>query len=151
MTWGGRWRLALSTLALARGKGCVPQIDPNCPRATFEDLERPLGHLSEAVLRPVTAYFEAAAASKQYAILGRRGWSMVESFRALALSHSVLLWMLRLVSSGRAPEVEDTFGVVAAIDRGQGFGALAGRRHRRRVGNLARRGELARLVAWYAR
>ena len=150
-SWGGRWRMALNSLALARGKGCVPRIDPSSPQPTFEDLERPLGHLGATVLRPVTAYFEGAAASKQYAILGRRGWSIVESFRALALSHAVSLWMLRLVCAGRAPEAEDAIGVVAAIDRGQVIGALSGRRHRKRVGSVARRGELARLVAWYAR
>lgn len=150
-SWGGRLRLAWNSLALARGRGSVPPIDADCPEATFDELERPLGHLGDAVLRPVTAYFEASAASKQYAILGRRGWSVVESFQALALAHPVLLWMLRLVSGDRAPEAEDTIGVVAAIDRGQGSALLAGRRHQRRVGHVARRGELARLVAWYAR
>jgi hypothetical protein len=39
--------------------------------------------------------------------------------------------------------------VVGAIDRGQSYPLLAGRRHRRRVRLLARRRELARLVIWY--
>jgi hypothetical protein len=138
-------------IALARGKGRVPRIHPDVPETTFEALERPLGHLPEPVLRPITAYFEASAASGQYAVLGRRGWSIVESFRALAVSHPVALWMLRLVSIGRPPEQEDTVGVVAAIDRGQGYARLAGRGHRSRMANLAGLGELARLVAWYAR
>ena len=140
-----------AAIALAWGTGRVPQIRPDSHPTTFEALERPLGHLGEEVLRPVTAYFEAAAGSRQYAILGRRGWSIVESFRALALAHSIALWLLRLVSTDRSPDVEDAISVVGAIDRGQGYAPLAGRRHRTRLARLARLGELARVVAWYAR
>ena len=149
--WAGRWRLVRAGLAMARGAGRLPSIHPDLPEATFEALERPLGHLPPDVLRPIAAYFEASAASKQYAILGRRGWSIVESFRALALSHAVGLWMLRLVSTDRAPTRDDSVGVVAAIDRGQGFAPLAGYGHQRRVAGLTRLGQLPRLVAWYAR
>jgi lysine-N-methylase len=146
-----RRQLISASVAMVRGKGTLPPIHPDFPATTFEALERPLGHLPQDVLEPLTVYFEASAASKQYAILGRRGWSLVDSFRALAMSHAMALWMLRLVAADRSPEVEDMIGVVAAIDRGQGFAPLAGRRHRRRVAAVARLGDLAPLVAWYAR
>lgn len=150
-SWRARWRWIRTGVAFARGKGRLPQIHPDFPETTFEVLERPLGHLDRPVLRPITAYFEAAAASGQYAVLGRRGWSIAESFRGLALSHPIALWMLRLMCTGRTPEVEDAVGVVGAIDRGQGYARLAGRPYRRRIATLVRLGELPRLVAWYAR
>ena len=150
-TWAGRWRLVRAGLAMARAAGRLPSIHPDLPEVSFDALQRPLGHLPPDVLRPITAYFEASAASKQYAILGRRGWSIVRSFRALALSHAIALWMLRLVSTDRSPTPDDTIGVVAAIDRGQGFDPLSGHAHRRRIASLARGGQLPRLLAWYAR
>ncbi len=150
-SWRERLRWFRTGIAFFRGKGDVPRLHPDLPETTFEDLQRPLGHLPQDVLRPLDAYFEAAAASKHYALLGRRGWSIVESFRGLALGFSVALWTLRLVCGQRTPEVEDVIDVVGVIDRGQGYAPLAGRRHRRRIARLAAVGEPARLIAWYAR
>jgi hypothetical protein len=75
----------------------------------------------------------------------------VESFRGLAMSHPIALWMLRLACGDRPATAEDTVDIVVAIARGQGFASLSGAGYRRRVGRVARLGELARLVAWYAR
>jgi hypothetical protein len=53
--------------------------------------------------------------------------------------------------------VADVLDIITALDRGQGYAPLAGRKHRRRVQLLARLDagnqatELARLVAWYGR
>ena len=70
---------------------------------------------------------------------------------ALALSHAIAMWLVRLSCGPRPPQAEDVCGAVGAIDRGQTYAPLCGRRHRRRVGSLKRLGELPRLVAWYAR
>ncbi len=59
--------------------------------------------------------------------------------------------MLRYFCGGREPAAEDVIDIITAIDRGQGYGALIGRQHRRRVSQLAALGELERLVIWYAR
>jgi hypothetical protein len=59
--------------------------------------------------------------------------------------------MLRLSAGPRPPTAEDVIGVVGAIDRGQSYAGLAGRRHRRRLASLRRLGELPCLIAWYAR
>jgi lysine-N-methylase len=150
-SWRERWRLVVLAMAFARGRGRMPQIHPSFPQTTFESLNEPLGPLPSDVLRPLEACFEAAAASKQYALPSRRAWSLVESFRALALSYAVALWILRVSCGPRPPETEDMLGAVAAIDRGQTYAPLTGRRHRRRVASLERLGELPRLVAWYAR
>jgi hypothetical protein len=83
--------------------------------------------------------------------LNRPGWSIVESFRAVALSFAVGTWILRLACAERTPGAEDAVEVAMLLDRGQGYGPLVGRRHRLRVALMSRRRELARLVVWYAR
>ncbi len=150
-SWSERLRLLGRAIAFGRGKGRVPQVHTSFPETTFKELERPLGHLAVDVLHPLTTYFEAAAASKHYALLGRRKWPLVESFRALATSYPVAMWILRLACGDRPPAVEDVIDVVGAIDRGQGYAPLVGRRHRVRINALARLGELPRLAIWYAR
>jgi lysine-N-methylase len=150
-SWQERWRLIAAALRFARGKGPVPVFRIPFPAAAFEDLERPLGHLDEAVLRPINAYFETITASLRYAVLGRPGWSIVESFQAMALSYAVAMWVLRLASGQRPPTAEDAMEVAMLLDRAQGYAPLVGRRHRFRAGVLTHRRELARLAVWYAR
>jgi hypothetical protein len=150
-SWPARWRWIRTSAAMVRGRGAFPQLGPWFPRTTFEALESRLGHLDRDLLRPLAAYFEVSAATRQYAILGRRGGSVVESFRALALSHAVALWLLRLYAGNRTPEIQQMIDVVAALDRGQDLRSLSGSGHRRRVARVDRLGELSRLVAWYAR
>ena len=150
-SWRERWRMIVLAAAFARGRGRVPTIHPSFPQNTFEALDEPLGQVKQATLRPLEAYFEAAAASRQYAVLTHGDWPLVESFRALALCHAVALWLVRLSSGSRPPEAEDMLGAIAAIDRGQNYPVLCGRRHRRRVNSLRRLGQLVPLVAWYAR
>lgn len=150
-SWRQRWRLARVMLAVSRGKGQVPAAAANFPGASFARLNEPLGHLPEAVLRPLVRYYETSVVSRQYAILGRTHWSIVESFRALALTYSVALWLLRFRCPQQAPQVEAVVDVVGAIERGQGHAPLFGTAHRRRVQTLAHLGELPRLVVWHAR
>jgi lysine-N-methylase len=150
-SWHARWRMAVTAVRFAWGRGRVPHIDPHFPPAKFEELDRPLGHLGADVLDPLAAYLETAAVSKHYALLGRRRWPLVESFRALALTHAVAMWLLRLSCGGRPPQAEDTIDAVAAIERGQGYAALTGRRHRRHVASLTRLQALVPLVVWHAR
>lgn len=150
-SWRERWRMARAAMAIARGKGSFPQLHPTLPDTTFEALEQPLGHVEESVQRPFLRFFETQAASKQYAIVCRPSWSVIESFRALALSYAVGLWLLRLISTGREPTRNDALDIVTIMDRGQGYAPLQSTQHRSRISTLAKLSELERLVVWYAR
>jgi len=150
-SWKERVRLIRAALAFGRGRGRVPPLHPYFPETTFERLDEPLGHLAEEVQRPLLAYFEAMGASRRFAVMTRRRWSVTESFRALALGYPMALWLLRLSCGDRPPTPDDMIDVVGALDRGETYAPLAGPRHRRRVIWMDRRGELARLAVWYAR
>jgi len=149
-SWQERWRMITAAIRFARGKGPVPVFRIPFPPSTFEELDRPLGHLDEGVWRPINAYFQTITVSLRFAVLGRPGWSIVESFQALALSYTVALWVLRLACGQRTPAAEDVAEAAMLLDRSQGYAPLVGRRHRFRVGVLNHRRELARLAVWYA-
>jgi len=150
-SWGERRRLIAAAFRFGRGTGEVPRFRLPFPPATFQSQERSLGHLGDTVLKPLNSYFETAVVSWRYAMMKRSGWSMIESFYALALSYSVGMWVLRLACTGRDPTVEDVIRVVMMLDRGQTHAQLVGYRHRLRVRALAHNGQLGRLAAWYAR
>lgn len=149
-SWKARWKLTKTVLAISWGLRRIPRLGPEYPAISPESLQRPLGHLSPAVLQPLTEYFAASAASRSYAILGRADWPIVESFRALAVTYAVALWILRFWCPDREPQAEDTIGAIEAIDRGQAYVMTASAAHRWRIANLSH-GDLPRLVAWYAR
>jgi lysine-N-methylase len=149
--WGERWRLVRGALGFARGKGRLRFAEEYFPSATFEQLERPLGEISDKLMRPLVRFFEKATASKQYLLLGDTSWTLVDCFRTMAIAHAVAMWLLRLTCGERAPVLEDFFKVVRTIDRGQGYEGLLGNRHKRRIATLSGLGELPRILAWYAR
>ncbi len=150
-SWGERWRLICGAMNFARGKGQLKFIENNFPAATFETLEQPLGQLDPELLRPLDRFFEKATGARQYLLLGDTSWTLLDCFRAMAVSHAVALWLLRLTCGNRPPILEDIFKVVRTIDRGQGYDPLLSGSHQRRIASLNRLGELSRILAWYAR
>ena len=148
-SWAERGRMVAASIAFARGKGRVPRFRLPFPPATFASLERPLDASTEAALEPLAEFVDAVVASLRYATLGRRGWSLVESFQSLALSCAVAFWLLRFACPDRPFDVEDSLRAVMTIDRGMQYQPLLGRRHRLRVRGLAWSDALARLVIWY--
>lgn len=149
-TWEQRFRLASAAVRLVRGRGPLPNLSPAFPSAKFDDLDYPLGQLAPSIDFPLARLLEASSASYIYALADRRGWSVVDSIRGLVSTFPVGLWLLRWAAYGRTPTVDDMLNIVVALDRGQGFAALTGSLHRRRLSLLASQNELERLVVWYA-
>jgi lysine-N-methylase len=150
-SWGQRVKLAWTAWAMVRGRGKLPRLHPQFPDATFAQLEEPLGRLDVSLYQPLARFIEASAESWSYCLANRGGWSVVESLRQLAISYPVGLWLLRWASVGREPNLADVLDIVTALDRGQGYGPLAGAQQRHRLRVLATLDELPRLVAWYGR
>ena len=150
-SWRERWRLTRAAISIARGRGTFPLTMPDQPRVTFAQLEEPLGALPAETGLALEQYFESTATSRQYAVLGRQGWSLTERFRGMALAYAVAQWLLRLRGAAGSPTREDVVDVIATIERGQGYEPLEGIRHRSRVRTLHRLEELPVLLAWYAR
>jgi lysine-N-methylase len=150
-SWGTRLRMIGWALTMVRGKGTLPQVHPGFPRPTFAELEEPLGNLSPEIYEALGRYFTTTTASYQYALAQRVGWSLLESYRQLALLYPLALWLLRWATAGRTATADDLYNIIAAIDRSQGYAPLAGARQRARLASLAQLEELTTLVAWYGR
>ncbi len=149
--WSARFQLAKTTWKAVQGTGATPSVDPIFPTTNFEELEKPFGANPAEIFQPLERFIETTSASFLYAIANRRSWSVVESIRGLALLFPVGLWLLKWLSHGREPTVQDMLHVVVALDRSQGFGPLCGPLHRWRLYALGAHSELERLVVWYAR
>ena len=151
-SWSQRLRMAAAAFAFARGRGSIPRLHESYPEASFEQVEtRRLGHIGGSLQEPFVRYFEASAVSRQYAMAGRTGWSLIEKYRALATAYPVAMWTLRYFCQGESPTVQQVIDMITAVDRGQGYGPLGGRQHRRRISHLTQLDALDRLVIWYAR
>ncbi len=151
-SWRQRLRMLRVSIGFALGRGGVPALLPGFPQPRFDDLEqRALGPLASPLQDRLTRYYAAQTASHQYLLFGRAGWTLVERFRALALTFPVGMWTLRYFCGSQPPSGDDVLRAVTLLDRGQAVAPLAGVPHRRRITHLARLGELQRLCAWYAR
>ncbi len=149
--WSARLQLMKTAWKLIRGTGQTPTIDQRYPVAHMDDLEKPLGVLRPDVYIPLARFIETNSASLMYAISDRQDWSVVDSIRGLAIRFPVALWLLRWLSHGREPTVQDMLYIICTLDRSQGYQPLSGAYHQSRLKMLAANGELERLVVWYAR
>ena len=110
-SWRERWRLIVLAAAFARGRGRVPHIHRlfsaqhlrAAPGAVGPSARRGPARRWRPILKRPPPRNNMPCSS-------RRHWSLVENFRALALSHAVALWLLRLSCGPRPPEVEDVCG-----------------------------------------
>lgn len=150
-SWGTRLKLPLWAWRMVRGKGELPKLHPSLPVVTFAQLEEPLAKLSPAIIGAIARYFETTSASTQYALADRVGWSIVDSYRQLALLYPLLFWLLRWQTAGRLVEENDVYEMICALDRAQGFAALSGAKQRNRVRTLTRLEQLPAIIAWYGR
>lgn len=150
-TWRTRFQFAWWAWRMVRGTGELPKVHPHFPPATFAALEAPLGRLDSAIYQPLFRYLETTVTSWQYALVNKQGWSLLESYRQLAIFYPLALWILRWATAGRTPVVDDMVQIVAMLDRAQGYDPLSGSKQRNRLATLARLSALPALVAWYGR
>jgi hypothetical protein len=139
------WRVLRQSGRLARGASLLPELHPQFPAIGVDQLERPLGPLSDDVLKPLNRFYESQAVSKRY-VLAQPGVSLADSVRRLAFAFPMSLWMLRWMAVDREPVADDMVQIVVALERGVVLPALT-----RATRFMEESGQLERLIAWYAR
>jgi lysine-N-methylase len=147
-----RGRLALlgAVLRFARGAGPVPRMNRMLPETTFEQAEEPRGPLSEAAEQVLERYYAIKVGSFQFCGPLSFGLSFREGLEALAVTVPLILWVMRLFRN--VPQEQAAVQAISIVDDHFGYNPLlASRRLRLGLQTLARRGELARLIAWYSR
>lgn len=149
--WWTRLELLWWATKMVVGRGMTPRVHPKFPVIAFAQLEAPLGRLDAGIYRPLTRYFETTTASYQYSLGDKWGWSIIDSFRQLALLYPLGLWLLRWATAGREISVEPMYEVITTLERAQGYAPLNGLQQRSRLKTLAQLGDLPRLIIHYGR
>jgi lysine-N-methylase len=146
----GRLRLLVAALRFARGSGRVPQMHRLLPEATFEDAEEPRGPLDPAAEEVLERYYLTKVGSFQFCGPASFGLSFWEGLQGLAVTVPLILWAMRLFRD--APREQAAIQALSIVDHHFGFNPLlASWRMRLGFRTLTRRGDLARLIAWYSR
>jgi lysine-N-methylase len=149
----GRWTRIRAAWRFARGRGPVPRLHGLMPETTFAAAEQPAGPLSQEADELLTRYYRVKIESLQFCgptNFRRRVWDGLDS---LILTFPVILWLSRvLAANGERSRDEAVTLAVQIVDDNFGFNTRLGDgKQIWATQALAARGELARLVAWYAR
>ena len=148
----GRGRVALFFAAcrFTRGRGLVPRMHQHIPSVAFEELETSRGPLPIEAEEILERYYTLKVGSLQFCGAASFGLPFWEGFESLTLTMPILLWLSRAFSD--RPRHQAIVEALTIVDDHVGFNpVLATRRQRLSFRILARRGELARLIAWYSR
>ena len=146
----GRFALLWAAWKFAQGTGRVPRLHALMPETTFERIEEPSGPLPEACTKMLVRYFQVKIESGQFfgpTNFRRRFWEGLES---LILTYPTIMWMARALHDRTREEAVAL--AMRIVDDNFGFNPLlSSRRQQFSLNMIGRRGELARLVAWYSR
>ncbi|HEY1377602.1 MAG TPA: YkgJ family cysteine cluster protein [Gemmataceae bacterium] len=146
----GRVALLAAAWRFARGTGQVPRVHGLLPEATFERLEEPAGPLPEASERLLGRYYRLKVESYQFFGPTNFNAGFWEGFESLLLTFPATMWLARMFQD--RPREQAIAQALRIVDDNFGYNRLLGtRRQRLSVRLLAARGELAKLIAWYAR
>lgn len=139
-----------AALRFALGKGRVPRLHGLLPETTFARAEEPAGPLPTAAEELLERYYLVKIGSLQFCGAAAFRFSFWEGLESLALTLPLILWLSRVLpGASRADTVAQALGIV---DESFGFNPILGMPTQRfGLSLLSRRGELERLIAWYAR
>ncbi|HET6575895.1 MAG TPA: YkgJ family cysteine cluster protein [Fimbriiglobus sp.] len=148
----GRLTRFKSAWRFARGTGAVPKLHGLLPATTFAAAERPAGPLSKESDALLTRYYRVKVESLQFCgavNFHRTFWDGLDS---LLLTFPAILWLGRVLTTADRPRDKAVGLAVRIVDDHFGFNKLLGSgRQLWATRILADRGELAKLIAWYAR
>jgi lysine-N-methylase len=146
----GRLALLWAAWRFVRGTGRVPRVHGLLPVATFEQMDRPAGPLPDASVRMLERYYRVKVESYQFFGPTNFNMSFWEGLESLMLTFPATLWLARAFAD--RPREKAVSQALRMVDDNFGYNPLLGTR-RQRLGTrlLASRGELAKLIAHYAR
>jgi hypothetical protein len=148
----GRGRIVLFRAAcrFSLGRGSVPRMHQEIPPTTFEQMEQPCGPLPAEAEEVLERYYTLKVGPLQFCGAASFGLPFWEGLESLSLTLPIVLWLSRAFHD--CPRHEAIRKALTIVDDHVGFNpVLATRRQRLSFRILARRGELARLIAWYSR
>jgi len=140
----------LAAMAFARGSGRVPRVHSRIGDATFAQAEVPSGPLSDAADALLTRYYRMKVESLQFCGPTNFDLPLWDGLESLAITLPAILWLSRVLDEpNRDAAIERALRLV---DDNFGFNKLLGLgRQRFALKLLSGRGELSKLIAWYAR
>lgn len=146
----GRIALLWAAWRFVRGSGRVPRVHAFLPETTFEAMEQPAGALPQESTALLERYYRVKLQSYQF--FGPTNFNMGfwEGLETLLLTYPATMWLSRAFRD--RPREQAVSQALRIVDDNFGYNRLLGtRRQRLSTQLLASRGELAKLIAWYAR
>jgi len=143
---------AAAAWRFARGTGRVPKLHGLMPPTTFAAAEEPAGPLSAASEALLTRYYRVKTESLQFCGPANFRMAFWDGLDSLVLTFPAVMWLSRVLAAGGRPRDEAVHLALRIVDDNFGFNPLLG--SARQVWSLRMldtKGELPRLVAWYAR
>jgi lysine-N-methylase len=149
----GWWPRLTAGWRFAVGMGSVPRLHAGLPAGVpFAAPERPFGDLPPGADELFTRYFRVKLESGQFfgpTNFGRTYW---DGLNSLLLVFPTVLWATRVLAAGGRDKLDAVKLALRMVDENFGYSKfLSGGRTTWAVRTLADRGEIARLLAWYAR
>lgn len=147
----GKWIRIRSAWCFARGTGEIPKLHARIPSMTFAEAEEPTGPIPPEAEALLLRYFQVKMESLQFCgptNFHRHYWEGLDS---LLMTFPAILWLSRVFGRGGLDRLNATKLALRLVDDSFGYSKLldAGRQPWA-MRTLADRGEVAKLIAWYA-
>lgn len=149
----GRWPRLMAAWKFAVGGGAVPRLHAALPDGvSFAAAEQPLGDLPPEADELLARYLRVKLESGQFCGPTNYHRGYWDGLTALLLVFPTVRWAARLMAAGGRDKLDAVKRAVRMTDENFGYSAfLKGGRTTWALRTLADRGEVARLIAWYAR
>lgn len=148
----GKWTRFKAGWRFGRGRGRVPKLHAKIPDTTFAVAEMPIGELSATGQALLSRFYQVKVESMQFTgptNYHRPFWLGLES---LLLTFPVMMWLTRVFASDGRDKDDSLLEALRLVDDSFGFNKLLGTgRQNWALRTMAARGEVPRLIAWYAR
>lgn len=147
-----RLRRLNSAWRIARGSGRIPRLHARIPDTTFAAAELAWDAPDAEAEALLTRYYRLKIDSVQFAGGSNFQKALWPGLESLVLTYPVIRWLARIFAQSGVSRLEATRMAVEQVDDHFAYNPhLGSPRHAWVIDTLRKRGELAKLVAWYGR